>query len=457
MKTIKWLLITIGLVLLCMPLFFSLFWEANKSGDMGIIPEPPEQPKEVAVGGSLSKSVLVVGDTARLWITFRNRSSQSVTKLRVSQLDVPGFDAGSMCWNDGAKNQCTDLAKTEIPLINAEQTVVLWSDLTARNPVERHVCYAVLSWVGIANAPSEIVVPVGGNIIQTLWERRLHAARELMKDFALPLLFVFLGLYVGQWDKAREAARQAHEAETEQTNLTWNSMLPETYKLAVRYYMKIQAALAGVIRDLEKARSAAKTSATDPRTLTMCRSAFFYLVLFERRVKYFLDLNSGFYFKYRTGEDLCIAAHQRYKSLYLGEDEKRRRDLLRVIEAIDLNETLDAFLNKLDGTAGVSPAVTKDFNDGWSYFLLWVSSPECQAALLELKTLEFVLGFELNRPYAYWYGWTETSRYWKEVEKNLRETAVELEKIPDEKPIAILIETYLAGGTPARPFTESSE
>jgi hypothetical protein len=438
-----------------MPLFFSLFWEANKSGELGILREVPEQPQEVAAGGSLSKSVLVVGDKAELWITFRNRSADTVSKLKVLRFDVPGFRIDALCWHDGTKNVCSKPENIEIPQIFKGQTVVLWGDVTATEQAEKHICYALLSWTDPAGARSEMVIPFGTNIIETLWERRLRAVRELMKDFALPLLLVFLGLYVGQWDKDREAKRQIHEAEIQQAHLTWNSMLPETYKLAIRYYMKILAALGGLLRELEKAHSAIQKTPADPQTLALTRRSFFYLMLFERRIKYFLDLNSGFYFKCRAGEDIVVNAHDRYRKLYLGDNENVRRNFLRMVEHTELTETMDTFLQKLDGTGNHSAGVKQDFKNGWADFSIWIPTRDCQAAIGELKAFELVLAFELNRPYAYWYGWEETLRYWKQTQVELKSVGDDLYKLTEERSVANLITAYLKYGEPKPLITGS--
>jgi hypothetical protein len=443
MKALKWFLITIGLFLLCLPIVVSLFWEANKSGEVKSLQEPVEQPKDVAAEGSMSKTVLVEGDSLRLWITLRNRSGEDISNIRVSQLDVPGLEIKSLC-SDGAGKNCSKPEDINIAQVAKGQTVVLWGDATATKKIEKNICYAMLSWTGSGGASSQLVIPLGGNVIETIWERRLHAMREFLKDFALPLLLVFLGLYVGQWDKEREAVRLAHEAETQQTHLTWISMLPETYKLAVRYYMKIEAGVAGVLQYIEKAHLGAQAP-LNPKSTLLCRSSFFYIVLFQRRIKYFQDLNSGFYFKYRQAEDLVGTAYMRYRNLYLGDNEKAKRALNRIVEGADINETFDGFLTKLDGVAGVP---TQDFADVWAHFLKWVPTESCRLAILELRVFDVVLGFEMNRPYSYWYGWDETLRYWAESQKTLEEVATELEKSEAEKPFAEAIRLYVKNGKP---------
>jgi hypothetical protein len=457
MRFLKWSLIVIGLVLLCLPIVASLFWEANKSGEMRLQQEPPEQPKDVAAEGSLSKTVLVVGDSARLWITLRNRSGKTISDVKVSQLDLPGLHVDSLCSSEGAGKKCDQLEKFTIPSIVSQQTIVFWGDATAIEPVEKHFCYALITWATVPGGTrSQTVLSLGGNVIETLWERRLHAVREFMKDFALPLLLVFLGLYVGQWDKNREASRRAYEAEIQQTHLTWNSMLPETYKLAIRYYMKIEAAADGAIRELEKAQLEVKDSSAELENRLSRRHSLYYLVLFERRIKYFLDLNSGFYFKYLAAEDLVASAYARYRTKFFGSDETAKRVFNRVVERADVNQSFDGFLAKLDG-ADVAPAAElKDVNDAWTHFSQWVSTPNCRLAILELKIFDLVLGFELNRPYAYWYGWQETLRYWGAKRFLLEKIADELALTESEKEIVEGIRQYVKNGEPKPLYQEPS-
>jgi hypothetical protein len=306
-----------------------------------------------------------------------------------------------------------------------------------------------------------MAVPLGGSVIQTAWERRLQAVRELLKDFALPLILLLLGGLVSQLDKEREEARQKHDREreeaqqkhdreTQQTHLTWNAMLPETHKLTFRYYMKIQAAAGGIMRDLEKSSVAMRAAPADPKTTELCRSAFFYMVLFYRRIKYFLDHNSGFYFKCPAGEGLVVATYARFRDLYRGADPlwAVRRNIDRMLQHVELNETFDSFLTKLDGSIGIPNSVTQNFKDGWTHFLTWVSSSDCEVALLELKSFYSVLSWELNRPYAYWYGEKPTERYWKDTKETLRKFAEELEMTTSEKHVARDIKEYLETGEP---------
>lgn len=446
MKIVKWILIITGLLLLLLPLFYSLIWETNKTGEITNPQPAAEQAKEVAAEAAITKSSLTIGDTDRIWITVRNRTEKPIFALRIQQIYAPGFNVDFLCQNDGTKDNCQPLGQLTIRKIFPQQTVVFWGEMKAENPTEKSNGYLVVSWIGGKSERSSIVVPVGGIMIATVREHQLHAARELMKDFALPLLLVLLGIYVGQLDKERETARQQHEQETQQEHSTWNSMLPETYKLAIRYYMKIQAAAGGFVKYLKEADAASTKAPNEAATEVLLRRAFFYMLLFERRMKYLVDHNSGFYFKSRAGEQLASGSYTRYRASQLGEDEEQRRNFGRMLKHIAVNESLDAFLNKLDDQIHPLTEATTVIQEGWKHFRPWVTGHKCGPSILLLQTFGLVLGWELNRPYAYWYGWNESKRYWEETASGLTGLADSLSQDKGTEAISQKITAYVVEG-----------
>jgi len=93
---------------------------------------------------------------------------------------------------------------------------------------------------------------------------------------------------------------------------------------------------------------------------------------FYRRISIFPPTtNSGFYFKCPAGEGLVVATICPLSRPYIagGPAMAVRRNIDSMLQHVELNETFDSFLTKLDGSIGIPNSVTQNFKDGWTPLL----------------------------------------------------------------------------------------
>jgi hypothetical protein len=400
----------------------------------------------VEASGGLTRSKVQAGETVRLWFTIRNRTDKPLTNVTMSPAGMSGlaFTAHSWCPPPSPKSatppaNCEQLAA----LMPAGSSQTFWADMRASAEAAESPFLIVEYTQG--NSAAREVVLLGKLEVQTQSGAILAVALELTKDLALPVILLLLGVFF-QWketererrrkaedrdredrekeeEQRRESVRQKREREESHVRQTWNLMLPVSHKLATEHYVGIQQAARGLLEATAQ-REAALQSGRAEEAGQQARNAFHFFALFHRRVRHLSRTAGGFYFKHRTGEEILRTCHAQFLRRYAVNLGEARRQFGPLMDAIDVNETVASFENKL---LSREPEHIQAFQAAWQSFEDWLGSGRYGPALECLRAFRAVLEYEMNRPYEHWYGRRERITATAGVQKTLFDLAREVE------------------------------
>lgn len=404
---------------------FSQVKEASKSDD------------DIVVTGNLSAPLARVGDNIHVWLSFRNKTPKSIFDVRLIDLVAESYRIVHISWCPQQTQSGDDTKLAKCPVIVKElepgQIVTGTVELRAMSKHETQTLSALVGWTTSAKLQSNLAVSIGENTTFGKWG--FPVFREVVKDFALPLVIVLLGIAYQIFDRRRESSRQNEERrrieirqnqERELTQIaqTWNSMLPESHRLTTNYYMPVHASANETLSRLKKLRDKKSSSSDEDKFHTL-----FFLLRFERRMRHLVEKAGGFYFKDRVGEELVIECYNRYRSLYYWGSGKgsRWKTFSRMLDCIDVNETIGSFSKKLEpGEDDKANEIALVFAAGRQEFDAWLNSKDRLDATIYLGGFTTLLGYEMNRPYLYWYGQPENLLLDSETEAMLRSLGQEL-------------------------------
>jgi len=308
--------------------------------------------------------------------------------------------------------------------LKPSQTITAWGDLRAIEKHEKQNLNAIVGWTSSSKLGSQLVVSLGENLTLGSWG--FPAFREIFKDFALPIVLVLLGIAYQVFEKKKADLRQEQDRKITQIAQTWNSMLPESYRLTTKYYLPVQASARAALQLLMIQQLENDKQNLTPLSDKDKRRTFFFMVLFERRMRHLLDKAGGFYFKNRVGEMLVIKCYESYRRLYYYGNDNTWRNLSRMLDCIDVNEKIASFSSKFDGNGDEN--IKDTLQAGWNDFLAWLGSENCKPAISYLSGFTTVLEYEMNRPYEYWYGQPEKLILDSATESTLKSAGQEIEK-----------------------------
>jgi len=193
-------------------------------------------------------------------------------------------------------------------------------------------------------------------------------------------------------------------------------MLVESHNLATTYYMPLVAAAQLAVGQLttyrvnaSRARGLDAKSANSEAELTgrqleeIARSAFYYVSIFDRRVRFLADNKGGLYFKDRIGEILASTALHEYLELYPSRVEAIKLRVGEIALAIQPTDSSTSFLKMLDASLGGKASSSPAFKEQYEYFKAWLASDDCERAIRLLEAFHVIVGYEFNRPYQHWY------------------------------------------------------
>jgi hypothetical protein len=212
---------------------------------------------DVEVKGGISNAVLTAGNRTWFFLSVSNHSPKPISVVRLRELRAEGLKLVSHCWGDpedtprGITSGASSDSNTQTPpailpsdceLIAQElqpgQSAVVSGQLLAEDPHEKQAVIADVSWRRGDNSLSGQFAVLGETAVQSSFEHwRSSATYDLAKDLAWPIVLLMLGAGAGLYDKSREDKRNQVAELRAQTIQTWNSMLPESHKLATNYYM----------------------------------------------------------------------------------------------------------------------------------------------------------------------------------------------------------------------------
>jgi hypothetical protein len=201
---------------------------------------------------------------------------------------LPNFQPVHQEWSKGIDGQpvpvvTTNPKGTRLPQDLAPgQAVTVEGHLTVGEHRGKFGISTVVGWTDAAKADRRKGITLSPIVVgDTESERVLHFLRgcvNFLKDFALPLALLFLGVRI---KRAEE-----HNALLQQT---WNLMLPKVHENVEKYYIPLMSHAASVLRYVKK---------------NDLGYAFFFYAKFLAMMRQMFDAIGGFYLKSREGEDV---------------------------------------------------------------------------------------------------------------------------------------------------------
>lgn len=261
-----------------------------------------------------------------------------------------------------------------------------------------------------------------------------------IKDFSgilTPLVLAVFGFWFQGYFRKRDKANRAEEQYLAQYSQTWNTQLPEMYKLAFKHYLPLGAAAAGVIGKVADYKKLKAASASAESCDEAAKKGFYYFALLARRMRAFQDKLNGFYFKNRIGEEFASECMRKYLDRSLMRDSGATDIFGALLDHVDVNEREASFRAKLKNSDG------KQFSDGWTAFRTQLEFGELDEALPYLNAFTAVLLYEVNRPWEYWYGRKETLDLDPEGEKALEALAKNISSRPGRQSFLAEAREYL--------------
>ena len=454
----------------------SPLFAAKKSDTPSAAPAPAGQ---VAAMGALSAKVSRKGEQLHFWISVANQTPQSICSLTVTLPDVTGF--GGARFETPSRNieaaECPKpaVAGSQVHGLAPGQSAAIQGSLVTVDSHEPQSLEAVVSWTSPAGVPSQAVVSLGQNSIESGWDRFWRGAYEVLKDFALPILLLIITVAVGWWDKRRENARKeadeqkergrkaADEVRTWQAE-TWKQMLPISHDMATKHYTRIGQSIRDSLEYIERCWEETDAAQREPAE----REAFYNLLLLGRQVEEMGDQVGGLFFKDRVGEKLASECWSDYLERFYGfSTETARQHYQQSIEACGPNgEGKKEFIGMLSTgpvaaaptgpapitappaatgpnipaptvppqtvvppatPAGDVPGLERFVWDSWPYFRKRYREADGAKAVLRLGGFGAVLEYEMNRPYEHWYRRAEKLTLRRDDPKNINVEAVLIE------------------------------
>ena len=322
-------------------------------------PSPAETARLTATGG-ISAHTVGVDERVRIWLTVSNAASHSIYDVRLLvQLDPADYDIeGIYKWTalpgqPAASQQRLGPGREQLIAdeLKPGENIGVWAYFRPHTPHDTTTLNGLVSWRSVEGDPSQLFVTFGDLKVQGLWDRTY----QLIKDFALPLVVLLLPFLIQQM-----AQKRAHLAET------WNLMLPDSHHTTMTYYMPLGSPLNSALRDFVKWSDAPNPGQKKEEA----RAIFFHLMLFRRRLKHAMEKLGGYYFKDRVGERLAAASARGFQDKYEGNDETSKKENAKILKHIGIHETLDTFLEKLDGDPS-NPKISRVsalFKGPWEHF-----------------------------------------------------------------------------------------
>jgi hypothetical protein len=391
--------------------------QARAAGPKSDASKPSIPDNQVNITGGLSGSEVMTGNSVLFWVTIENDSSSSLDKLTV-RLDVAGDEFVVTCFSGvlgafGAKQSiCGPFSD---PLLK-KQAITVRGEVRSLKTTEPRNINAIVSFdssLPEGAAVSSVRAISLGPLISRSW---LLQFLQNYKELVLPLVVLIAGWYLTR-KQENVQTRRAQVAET------WNSMLPISHELTMRYYMPMAKALIRLSEDAQKFTIAAGSSLPQPTEEGL--SVYFHTMQFWWRYRRTLEEKGAIYFKNRTGEKLIIAAFDEFRKKYKGEGlgrfEIERR--VKAVNSVFIPELeFPEFWTAYNATPRAALAVP--FDSGWKDFVFWYSDAEKRArSFAMLEVFRLILEFEANRPYQKWYNSQQPLEITEEQKKILKALA----------------------------------
>jgi hypothetical protein len=380
---------------------------------------------EVAGRAWVEPAALKPGEPLRCWIRLENLTGGPVTGLRFDLAEIlprPGASASGDFAAQLNRELAASLPRPPAPgdprTLGPGHTVSFWTALRFPEPEDQYEIDLVYSWTQRAQPTQEgqtgenrlLIGPID---VVTPGERRARigaAVYGVGKDLALPIAVAVLTFLLSRFErdyerlrekaerdretaeKARDEARKEAEKHTQQARETWGRMLVISHRDAKRFYLPLLSAL----RELRDKTGEPTDKSEREKPLDWQDQAFYWAMMFLRNMKRLKDENGGFYLKTRHGEDLLSDIWFMLKRAFQKEFGPETYDA--ALDDVGHADTYATFRGRLSGSTALTSCRTKFLNglkppDGFV---------EIYVPLLSL--FYYVLRYEANLAYLYWYG-----------------------------------------------------
>jgi hypothetical protein len=390
-----------------------------KQGQLG----DPER-GELVVVAWLDRNPVRFRRQAKVWYRFQNLTDKKIQGLR-GQLGAPGFRPGTLRWR----------SPVDIPP-GTER--MMWVPLTAATRSGTFSLATALGWREEERVRQGTVAIDNVQTIAPSWLFAAHAAEAFLQVLALPAIIALLG-WIFQFRQQRFAIeRQA-----------WSSMLPESHKNNVKYYLPLHGTLGSFDSSVREFQDNDKG----------LEGAFFDLLLTLRLMR---DV-PGFYLVDRMGEDLVNRLWYEFIKRLLREmstgkesdPDAARANMGRLVDLLKPADTLSTFEARMSNAA-VELSALREALQG--RFGEWSKGPR-KVDFEILALFRELLWFEVNRIYDFWYG-RPVEFPTEAFKESLSKVEADLPQQQDGQTLGILLKqlsAYLANAVPTRMHARSYE
>lgn len=375
----------------------SLIWEPYKEDVEESRVVVSERSREISTFAWVQKNKVPYDGKLRFSVTFQNRSEQSVSDLRIVDVQLPGFRTVDPCWSGRIPICLEGAGVSGLPKqLAGMNAVTVWAEV---EPVERSGRFAptvVYEWRSPETGMWRDAVALGPIEITAWWREFLtpigRPMQALIQGLALPLVLFLVSWFFQRQEHKRDDQRKREDQERAERQQVVSSLLPQSLKDTQVYYLPIIASVNRLLRLIKEAR-------IDPAKE---REAFYSLVSFLLRMKYMRDNIGGAHFRNQKSEQVASAAWSVFNRevglpQHLGVN---LRD--RLLDLIPSSESFPKFSDRF--APGSSFAVREQalLLSAEQVFLGWLRSDLVQWVPV-LKLLQVTFRYEVNRPFQTWY------------------------------------------------------
>jgi len=383
-------------------------------------------PGNLQLQGGLAHQAVSVSESIPFWVTIKNNSACSASDLRLLAIYPGGLRLEELCSSSVSGLRCSrpnpETGGRITETLSPGQTVTTTGTISVTGPT-RTLISLIIAWRSGDGWASQSSLAVGEVEAQSALAKFASSAYQLLEKFALPLVVVAVTWAFGVISQRRDQRRQEQERVRAMREETLKQMLPESHRLATKFYMPLAGAIRGALEEIERYLGEEDQGRKDQRG----HSAFWYALLVGRRMKQLAADVGGFYLKDRVGEVLVWACWGKWRKSYPGDTENVQRRYSEVLDQLSVHESFAVFLTKLDDKEKTGEL----FRQGYSDFLAWLKSQRGEGTALRfLRALDAVLEFEMNRPYEYWYDHEEKIQIDSRDRQFLLDLAKEIAKNP---------------------------
>ena len=350
-------------------------------------------------------------ETINYWFAVTNTSGGDVANVSVIAFRRSNFVAlvqHPECWDDRRKVPRCGEAGGKSTLLPASlkdgEVLTIEGQLRATDRAGKSGIGAVIGWAdkgGVQHRKPIRVDPVTiENAEKRSYLRAMKTFQGIVKDLALPIALAVIAYVLKKAEDDREDQRKKAEDDREkrrkkaedarasvrrvaeerraQVQQTWTLMLPKMHDNSEKYYMPLMSYASNAVRYYDN----------DPDTF------FFFYLRFFGRMKSMIDQISGFYLRYREGEEVVAVIWGTLLDLLDARVTRQARERSQ-LAMMQRHMTSAQFAEGVGKTPEIAALHPLFFN------------PAAYASMvIDVKLLSLfasVLTYEVNCSYEFWY------------------------------------------------------